>query len=178
MRTAVMLDIETLGTNPDCVILTVGMIKFDPTNPDKEPDNGLYFRLDVDAQLAMGRSVDESTLEWWNKQSADVRDEAMGDDNRVELSTFARELNKFVVGASELWAQGATFDYVVLADLYKQLGIPVPWHYYQLRDSRTLFKVLGEPRASDRAAQHNALADCYFQAKGVQECYAKIIKES
>jgi hypothetical protein len=26
----IMLDLETLGTRPDCVILTLGAIKFDP----------------------------------------------------------------------------------------------------------------------------------------------------
>ena len=30
MKTHAMIDIETLGTEPDCVVLSVGAVKFDP----------------------------------------------------------------------------------------------------------------------------------------------------
>ena len=64
MSTSVMLDLETLGTRPDCVILTLGAIKFDPFS-EKEPGPGIHFRLDIEDQLAKGRTVDDSTIEWW-----------------------------------------------------------------------------------------------------------------
>ena len=34
MSTHAMIDLETLGTQPDCVILTLGGIKFNPYNKD------------------------------------------------------------------------------------------------------------------------------------------------
>ena len=68
-----MLDLESLGTRPDCAILTLGAIKFDPYNLDKFGD-GIYFRIDVDEQLALGREVQEDTLEWWMRQAEDVRE--------------------------------------------------------------------------------------------------------
>ena len=36
-----MIDLETLGTSPDTVILTLGAIKFDPYT-NVEPSDGLY----------------------------------------------------------------------------------------------------------------------------------------
>ena len=38
-----MIDIETLGTSPDCVVLSVGAVKFDPFT-NIEPHNRLLWR--------------------------------------------------------------------------------------------------------------------------------------
>ena len=56
-----MIDLETLSTNPDAVILTVGGVKFD-ANTTMAPYDELYFRVDVDAQTARGRHVMQDTL--------------------------------------------------------------------------------------------------------------------
>jgi len=164
----IMLDLETLATSPDSVVLTFGAVKFDPFNPDEEIDKGLYLRLDVDEQISLGRAVDQGTIEWWATQPADVREEALGDNDRVSLDEFTRQLNKFVSGASRIWAQGPVFDIVILENLYRQVGKPAPWAYYTIRDSRTLLKALGDNRQAGREAAHNALADCVYQAQAVR----------
>ena len=51
-----MIDLETLATDPNATILTIGGVKFDP-NSDKEPHSEFYFRLDVDEQDRLGRTV-------------------------------------------------------------------------------------------------------------------------
>ena len=63
-----MIDLETLGVEPDSVIITLGAIKFDPyTNED--PHSGLYLRCDIEEQSEkLGRSIDDNTLAWWTKQ--------------------------------------------------------------------------------------------------------------
>ena len=40
----IMLDLESLGTRPDCAILTIGAVKFDPYTPDSFGDS-LYLSL-------------------------------------------------------------------------------------------------------------------------------------
>ncbi len=65
-----MIDLETLGTRPDGVILSVGGVKFDP-NGSKIIDE-FYYKLDVDEQTERGRSIDESTIEWWGTQDPAV----------------------------------------------------------------------------------------------------------
>lgn len=57
-----MLDLETLATSPNSVILTFGAIKFDPFDASKEMTDGLYLRIDVDEQIALGRHVDQGTV--------------------------------------------------------------------------------------------------------------------
>lgn len=169
----VMLDLETLGTRPGCVILTFGAVKFNPYTLD-EPGPGIYFRLDADEQIERGREVQEDTLQWWMNQVPEVREEAIGAGERISIEQFYRELNRFLVGANNIWAQGPVFDIAILENLYRQYGWPTPWQFWQISDSRTLFKTHGDPREKGRAGHHNALADCVYQAKAVQQIYNKL----
>jgi hypothetical protein len=171
MSFSIMLDLETLSTRPDAVILTMGAVKFDP-HSDKF-GAGLHHRIDVDEQIALGRHVDDTTVDWWGRQAEDVREEALGPDNRISLENFTAELNRFLVGADCIWAQGPVFDIVILENLYRQLAKPVPWNYWQIRDSRTLLSTHGDPRDKNSAGLHNALADCVSQAQAVQIIFAQ-----
>ena len=95
MATHGMIDLETLGVTNDCAILTVGAIKFDPYS-DTEPHSGLYLRVNVDEQTELGRTVDDNTLEWWGKQDPKIREEALGDNDRVSVNELLKQLNKYL----------------------------------------------------------------------------------
>ena len=168
-----MIDLETLSTNPNAVILTVGGVKFDPTTQMK-PDSEMYFRVDVDSQTNMGRDVMQDTVNWWSKQPKQISDEAFSDDNRISLDEMIKSINKFSVGVDVFWCQGPLFDYAILQDIYKQLGHPAPWQYWQIRDSRTLFSLVPRDLNEKRQDLHNALEDCRFQAKKVQRVYRQL----
>ena len=172
MTTHAMIDLETLSTNPDAVILTVGGVKFNPYNAE-EPAQPMYFRADVDSQTAMGRDVMQETLDWWATQPKEISEEALGEQNRVSLEEMVRTINRFSVGVDVFWCQGPLFDYAILQNLYTQLGHPQPWQYWQIRDSRTLFSLYREPTV-EKTDAHNALADCYYQAKKVQRYYKQL----
>jgi len=169
----VMLDLETLATFPDAVILTIGAVKFDPYS-FKEPGPGLYCRIDVDEQTARGRDVNQNTVDWWLQQKEDIREEALSMDDRISVDQMHRELNKFLVGVENIWAQGPVFDIAMLENIYRQYGWPVPWNFWQIRDSRTLFGVHGDPREKNKEGLHNALEDCVSQAKAVQTIFNKL----
>lgn len=169
----VMLDIETLGTCPDCVVLTLGAVKF---NPYAQEDiiAGIYCRPDVDEQIAKGRIVRDDTLEWWTTQAEAVREEALGEEGRIPVTQMLQELNRFLVGVNNIWAQGTVFDIGILEHLYKQYNMVPNWQYWQIADSRTLFKIHGDPRERNKAGLHNALEDCVSQAQAVQHIFSKI----
>jgi len=168
-----MIDLETLSTNPNATILTVGGVKFDPYR-SVEPAQGMYFRVDVNAQTNMGRDVMQDTVNWWSKQPKEISDEAFSDDNRMSLDDMIKTINKFSVGVDVFWCQGPLFDYAILQDIYRQLGHPVPWQYWQIRDSRTLFSLVPRDMNENRTGLHNALEDCYFQARKVQKVYKQL----
>ena len=168
-----MIDLETLSTNPNAVILTVGGLKFDP-NTHMKPYSEMYFRVDVDSQTKMGRDVMQDTVNWWSKQPKEISDEAFSDHDRTSLDEMIKSINKFSVGVDVFWCQGPLFDYAILQDIYKQLGHPVPWQYWQIRDSRTLFSLVPRDLNEKRQDLHNALEDCRFQAKKVQKVYRQL----
>lgn len=166
-----MLDLETLSTRPEAVILSIGALKFDPYTDVIDLENNFDIKVDVDEQVSLGRHIQPETIDWWAKQPKDVQEDAFSLVGRDTIDSFLTKLNKFLVGADSIWAQGPVFDIVILENLYRQVERPVPWNYWQIRDSRTLFKVHGDPRDKGRAAAHNAVMDCYYQAVGIQQIY-------
>ena len=174
MAVHAMIDLETLGVNNDCIILTFGAVKFDPCT-SIEPHDPIHIRVDTDEQTALNRTIDDDTLEWWNKQDEQIREEALSEDDRMSLDNFTRIFNKYIVGCNYLWCKGPMFDYAILRDLYVQLDTPVPWAFWQIRDCRTLFGLMTRDQRNFMMEQqnmaHNALADAYFQAQWVQEIY-------
>jgi len=168
-----MIDLETLGTRPDGVILSIGGVKFDP-NSDKIYDE-FHYRLEVDEQIDRGRSVDEGTVEWWGKQPAEVVEAAFGNEGRISIDEFLDVFKRWCVSADTFWSQGPTFDMVMLENLYLQYGKHYPWSFWQVRDSRTLFSVCKEdPRKKIQNDLHNALADAYYQSKAIQIAYKEL----
>jgi hypothetical protein len=167
-----MIDLETLSTNPNAVVLTIGGVKFDPKSQMK-PYDEMYFRVDVDSQTKMGRDVMQETLDWWAQQPKEISEEALSDSDRIDVNKMLDAINKFSVGVDVFWCQGPLFDYAILQDLYRQMGRPVPWQYWQIRDSRTLFSLV--PKQNDtRTGLHNALEDCKYQAQKVQKVYRQL----
>ena len=170
-----MVDLETLDTRPSCVVLSLGAIKFDPTS-NTEPHSGLYFKVCVDDQDRLGRTVSDDTIEWWSKQDAKAREEAFDQTGAISVEEALKRLAKWSVGVDTIWGQGYGFDLTILEDMCRNIGKPIPWNFWQIKDSRTLFgccktdprKLLGQNDL------HNALADSYFQARGVQLAYKEL----
>ena len=167
-----MIDLETLDTSASAVVLTVGAVKF---NRDTIADE-LYIKLDVDEQITRGRTVDDGTVIWWAGQPELIQDEAMGTDNRTPVADAIRHLNKFMVGTECTWGQGYGFDMTIIEDLYKMYGHNKPWNFWNLRDSRTVFKMMPtDPvKTIPKVAAHNALADAHHQALCLQWCYKEL----
>ena len=174
MTTHAMIDIETLGTKPDAVVLTIGGVKFNPYTSE-EPHTPFSVRLDIDEQTAKGRVVDPNTIEWWGQQDKAIQDEAFSDENRTPVLTFISDLNKWLNGTELKWAQGARFDYGILENLIEQFDQHKNWFFWQEADSRTLGQLVPrDMRKDDSGTQqdlHSALAEAYNQAKAVQKAY-------
>jgi hypothetical protein len=166
-----MVDLETLATGPNATILTLGAVHFNPHGQGY--GEKIYFRVDLDDQDKLGREVDPNTLEWWAKQDPAIMEEAFSPDDRVPLLEAIDRFHKFAWGCSTFWSHGSTFDLVILENLFRQVNKPLPWNYWQLRDTRTLFD-LGFDPDMPQASKHDALQDAIRQAVGVQNMYSKL----
>jgi hypothetical protein len=168
MATSGMIDLETLDVTPTATILTLGAVKFDPFS-DAEPHSELYLKISVDDQDRLGRTTSDKTIEWWSQQEASIMEEAFDQTGAVSVEEALRQLNKWCVGVDEIWAQGYGFDITMLEDMYRSIGKPIPWQFWQISDARTITKRMPrDPRKDMQVDLHNALADAYFQAKSVQ----------
>ena len=115
-----MLDIETVGTGPDACILTIAAQTFDPTALGYLPKD-YYARVDIDSQP--NREVDDATVEWWATQPQEAQDEAFGEEGRIPLKQALEELSKLCFHCNLTWANGTTFDMVILENAYKHRTI-------------------------------------------------------
>jgi hypothetical protein len=171
MATHGMIDLETLDVTPSATVLSLGAVKFNPFN-DSEPHSELYFKISIDDQDRLGRSVSNSTIEWWSRQDPAIMEEAFDQSNPNEVMTVDQaltSLNRWCVGVDEIWAQGYGFDITMLEDMYRSIGKPIPWQFWQISDARTITKRMPrDPRKDMQTNLHNALADAYYQAKSVQ----------
>jgi len=174
MATHGTIDLETIDTCPRATILSLGAVKFNPYEIS-DPYSELYIKISIDDQDRLRRSVSEDTLQWWAKQDPAIMEEAFDQTDAVSVEQALEMINKFVVGIDRLWGQGYGFDYTILEDLYRSVGKPIPWSFWQIRDSRTLFSVCREdPRKKIQSNLHNALADAYYQSQAIQIAYQEL----
>ena len=156
----VMIDIEGLATGPETTILTIAAQEFDPLERDQF-GRDYYVRVDLESQE--GRTIEQGTIEWWATQPSAVRDEAFSELNRVPLREALQGLHRMVWHARRVWAQGPTYDMNILEHAFKSLQMPLPWKYYAVRDSRTVFALC--PNLEKYPASHHALEDCRRQVQ-------------
>lgn len=170
--TDVMFDLETLDTKPTAVILSLGAVKFDPARLGVAADAPrLKMRIDIDAQSVFGRTISDSTMEWWSKQDPAIQEEAFSDTDRIPLEEALDQFHKFVWNSERVWSQGS-FDVNIMENLYGMLNRPLAWQYWQVRDSRTLFDFVDGKL--DRSNHHDAMEDAVAQAEAVQRALKKI----
>lgn len=171
MAKHLMLDMETLAVSPNAVILSLGAVHFDPNNDTT--DDELYFKIDLDDQDKLAREIDPNTLDWWAKQDPDIMEEAFSPTDRIPLIEAMDRFHKFAWGCEAFWSHGATFDLVIIENIYRQLNKPLPWNYWQLRDTRTLFDLGWDPEMP-KGRKHDALQDAIRQSIGVQNIFRKL----
>ena len=78
------IDLETLDTKPSATVLSLGAVKFNPTN-NKEPYDELYLKISIDDQDRLSRSVSDSTIEWWSLQKEEIKEEAFDQTNAITV---------------------------------------------------------------------------------------------
>lgn len=171
MAKHLMVDLETMAVSPNAVVLTLGAVHFNPYGNGHS--DKLYMRISIDDQDALNREVDPNTLDWWAKQDPAVMEEAFSPDDRVPLAEAVDRFHKFAWGCDAFWSHGSVFDIIILENIYRQLGKPVPWQFWQIRDTRTLFDLGWDPDMP-KGGLHDALQDAIRQAAGVQNIYSKL----
>lgn len=166
----VMLDLETLGTQPGSVILSIGAVLFNPNKPVGEC-LGKEFYAVVSRQSceAAKLAVSQDTLDWWEKQSSEARTvltQALG-EKATAIGAALKELASFIPAGAKVWSNGANFDQPLLDVAYNRCGVSLPWKYYNSRCYRTIVALHPNEKAirPPTICAHNALEDAKWQAR-------------
>ena len=167
-----MIDIEGLGTGPDAAILTIAAQSFDPFGSGYY-NRQYYARITLESQE--NRSIQQDTIDWWATQK-EAQAEAFAEEGRVPLDIALDSLYKLAWQHKFIWANGPTYDMNILEHAYKSYDKPIPWQFYAVRDSRTVFGLW--PGLPKPPTSHHALEDCRRQIGLLQETlkYLKVTK--
>lgn len=172
----VMIDLETLGTERDSVILSLGAVKFDREKIYE--DDGLYLQLKWQDQLNNGGTVTEGTLRFWLSQPAASRDAILNRNSALTPNWAISTLNDWFLNSvskpkyCRVWAKGPAFDLSILGDLYQRQGQGMPpWPYWAERCVRTALMMSGVnsiKRPADMT-EHHPFHDAVYQAMQVRK---------
>ena len=159
-----MCDIETLSTQPNAAILSIGACVFDRDGVGKT-----FYRV-ISEDTITGH-IDPKTVLWWFKQSDAARGEftkGHGRPHTEVLSDFAA-FCATESGGKELhpWSNGAGFDIVILESAYAAANMRTPWKYNGPLDVRTIMWEACARVNKAEGIEHHALDDAINQAKAV-----------
>jgi len=159
--TRVMVDIETLGTDPGAAILSVGAVTFGRDGVGET----FAASVDLESCQAYGLDIDAATLSWWLRRDADQREVLHGGDDLDDvLAAFVRWYR--ARNADQLWANSPIFDVAILDHACARVDVTPPWSYWELRDYRTLSNIgLAADLDREGGTEHDALDDARYQAR-------------
>lgn len=169
----VMLDLETMGLQPNAAIISIGAVHFGQEDIFSE----FYTSVSLKSCLDHGLTQDQSTVDWWMKQSVEARSAWQTPDApqlMEALTQFTVWLRSFG-SEKEIcpWGNGADFDLVLLGSAHRALQVDPPWRYYNHHCFRTMKNMFNVPDFPRQGTHHNALDDAKHQARHLQRIMAK-----
>ena len=117
----IAVDVETLGKRNNAAILSIGAVKFDPNG--NVLGDAFYVDVDPASCVALGMTIDISTIMWWmgqrrNADGALIYDESRDEARKVMVTADRIDLASALYGFNEwfgpvslpVWGNGSTFD--------------------------------------------------------------------
>lgn len=194
----VAIDLETLGTTPGSIIVSIGAVKFNDAcahlqASDDSMDGQLrhqaqtefYRVISVSSAGAVGLTFSHKTMAWWLRQGATARKALeLAFEGGADTHDIRQVMGDFKAWLEagphmdEIWAWGQ-MDLTMMTSLYDRLGVAEPWGesgYRKECDARTLCGQLGIARHDIAGTAHNALDDAKWCAEMVVRAKQFIVK--
>lgn len=181
--TDIMIDLETLGTNVDAPIISIGAQAFDIET--QELGSTFYVACDIKDQIdSKIRFADASTLKWWMGQSGAAK--TVFKEGAVPTKESLQALADWILKLAKskakstrkvhVWGNGSSFDITLMETIFKAYGVTCPWMYYKVMDLRTFKRFIanGESVVVEEGVKHNALDDATAQALYVLDHLSRV----
>lgn len=165
----VMVDLETLSTKPNALIVSIGAVSFNSDGIGQK----FYVPIDMGSygnRFELGAfDIDPNTVAWWMGQTEEGR-EVFKDTCAMDLARALREFSDWIdkevcdTQDVKVWGNGASFDNVILKNAYNRCAIKEPWRHWNDRCYRTV-KNMCSLKMKRHGTYHNALDDAISQAQ-------------
>lgn len=168
----IMVDLETLGTTPNSVILSIGAVAFDFNKSDCSI---FQIRIDRTSCETLGLDVDPDTVKWWEEQDPRAREAAFGGWREDVWTATSRFSDWFKdVKGEYIWGNGSDFDVALLKGAFNLTGVATPWNYRGVRCFRTLMAEFGADSDWVKpVVAHNAAHDAMAQVQTLVNLYKR-----
>lgn len=154
----IMVDIETLGTVYNSVMVSLGAVKFSIA---KGIIDTFEINIDPMDSRKLGLVIQSDTINWWKTQPKEIS--ALWRVNPQPLKHAMSEFVKWYGNDSlPFWCRGLNFDEPIIRSNLMAVGMVTPWKYHDVNDLRTVGKLLGV-KAENTLDAHGALNDAINQ---------------
>ena len=165
----VMADIETLGLGNNCMLWTIGGVRFDADNILEKFEVAIDI---VDAER-YGLKIDAKTVLYWLDPKRDAARKMIMDMPTVDLFAaldgFSMWVNEVPLDErGSLWGKGATFDNVRIKSAFEAVGLEYPFTYRQDECYRTMANRFPDVEYAQIGTAHYHLDDAASQATHLQ----------
>lgn len=169
----IMVDLETMGNNPNAAICAIGAVEFDIAKQTIGKE--FYVLIDLEDSVKQGSTMDVGTVLWWLKQDEAAR--SMFLKKGIALWDGLTQFNDYVSSLGspmkdiKMWGNGSAFDNVVLTSAYTVTDLPKPWLFWNDRCYRTMKNMYSMVPVRRIGTHHNALEDAKTQAQHMLDIY-------
>jgi len=163
-----VIDLETMGNGPRAPIASIGAVCV----AKGEIVDQFYIRVSLESSMSWELEPDASTIQWWMQQSEEARREVSDTKTACPLPLALTALYDWMKPHATpdeaiVWGNGSSFDNVILRSSHEAVDQPLPWHFRNDRDLRTLLALY--PAAKNvgefEGIKHHALHDARHEAK-------------
>ncbi len=178
--TDLMLDLETLGKGPGCVIISLAAVPFFKSSTiDLGFRQVLHKNIDIQSCLDAGLKIDPGTLHWWiQKPELFKKLQQETFELRGALERLASFIQAQCTEDVRVWGKGPSFDNAILRDAYDRFQMKLPWLYYRERCVRTYLdgyeKLLEKHLLFDGVA-HDPTNDAIHQIKSIYKVQSLVL---
>jgi DNA polymerase III epsilon subunit-like protein len=168
----VMVDLETLGTLPGSIILSIGAVAFDEM---EVAEKGFYRSVKRITCENFGLTADPKTEAWWEEQSEEAR-KVLIDPTGVSIYNALYDFNEWLSQYGEnvrVWGNGANFDNPLLAVAHAKTMVKPRYKFWNERCYRTVKNQFPDIKLERTGTYHNAMDDARSQAQHLVEICQK-----
>lgn len=192
-RLDIMVDLETLGTEDDCIITQISAVPFD-IHTGEQVSDGFNKLIDIGNMGSV--SINGETLKWWLDTNSDLLVSILnGKTDTPRTANLVEDFYQYLLDlVSEygernvfLWGDGILFDNRILRHQIESLGFKYPIFYRNDRDVKTIIDLatlkfnkshidIKKMYTRENSTLHDAYSDSLNQVDMVCELYKKLTK--